>query len=168
MRPSVSVCIPTYNGAAFLSECLDSVLSQSYSDFEVLVEDDCSSDDSVEIANSYARHDSRIRVSVNDSNLGLVGNWNRSVQLSRGEWIKFVFQDDLILPECLGRMVAVATRSGTPLVSCARDFIFEPGTVGELREFYAGHSAQVRDAFRESNRWSPRQCSETALRRRPT
>src|SRR5438552_8302595 len=122
MRPQVSVCIPTYNGAAYLTDCLDSVVSQTYSSFEVLVVDDCSADASAEIARTYARRDSRIRVFVNETNLGLVGNWNRCVQLARNEWIKFVFQDDLIRPECLERMLAVAVESGKPIVSCAREF----------------------------------------------
>src|SRR5215470_19548306 len=139
MTPIVSICIPTYNGAKYLPDCLDSVLAQTHSDFEVVIVDDCSSDETVEIANDYARHDSRVRVSVNDTNLGLVGNWNRSVQLSHGEWIKFVFQDDRISPDCLRRMLAVAARSKMPIVSCARDFIFEQGTASETRQFYLDH-----------------------------
>jgi len=55
----VSICIPTYNGAKYLPECVDSVLAQTHSDCEVLIVDDCSSDDTLEIANGYARHDSR-------------------------------------------------------------------------------------------------------------
>ena len=74
MRPAVSICIPTFNGAKYLRECVDSVLAQTHPDFEVLIVDDCSSDDSVAIAEDYARRDSRVRVSVNDRNLGLVGN----------------------------------------------------------------------------------------------
>ncbi len=163
MKPTVSICIPTYNGSAYLPECLDSALSQTYSDFELLIIDDCSSDDSVEIANTYAGRDSRIQVLVNDHNLGLVGNWNRSVQLSRGEWVKFVFQDDLVLPECLRRMLSVATSFGTPIVSCARDFIFEPNTPEENRQNYLNQQAQIQASFRDSNQWSAQQCSEAAL-----
>src|ERR1700730_17966377 len=149
MKPAVSICIPTYNGSTYLPACLDSALSQTYSDFELLIVDDCSSDDSVDIAKAYAKRDSRIQVFVNDHNLGLVGNWNRSVQLSRGEWVKFIFQDDLIRPECLGRMLSVATKFRSPIVSCARDFIFEPNTPEGNRQYYLNHHAQIQASFRD-------------------
>jgi len=165
MRPIVSICIPTYNGAKYLPDCVDSVLAQTHSDFEVLIVDDCSSDDTVEIANGYARRDSRVRVSVNDTNLGLVGNWNRSVFLSGSDWIKFVFQDDLIHPECLGRMLAVGVGSDVPIVSCARDFIFESGTTEDIRQFYLNHQARITANYRNSVRWSAQKVAETALRR---
>ena len=163
MRPTVSVCIPTYNGAEYLADCIDSVLAQTHSDLELLIVDDCSSDDSVEIAHGYARRDSRVRISVNSTNLGLGGNWNRSVHLSRGEWIKFVFQDDLISPECLRRMLAAAATSKVPMVSCARDFIFESGTKEDTRQFYLNHQAQITAAYRDSNQWSAQRVAEIAL-----
>jgi hypothetical protein len=65
--------------------------------------------------------------------LGLVGNWNRCVQLSQGEWVKFVFWDDIILPDCLTEMPATAARTQMPIVTCVRDFIFEPGCSNEDR-----------------------------------
>ncbi|MDO8477678.1 MAG: glycosyltransferase family 2 protein [Candidatus Rokubacteria bacterium] len=164
MTPSVTVCIPTYNGAAYLAACLDSVSAQTFSDVEILVVDDRSSDESTSIANEHAQQDSRIRVVVNEATLGLVGNWNRCVQLSQGEWIKFVFQDDIILPECLTDMLATAARTQMLIVSCARDFIFEPGSSNEDREFYREHRALVEAIYSGSTQQSAQQCSETALR----
>jgi len=146
----VGICLPTYNGAKHLPECIESILAQTHSDFEPVTVDDCPPDDSAEIAKRYARLDSRVKVFVNDSNLGLVGNWNRSVSLSHGEWIKFVFQDDLIRPECLRRLLAVAASSKMPIVSCARDFIFEPGTTAETRQVYLDHQALIRTTYRRS------------------
>jgi len=165
MKPLVSICIPTYNGAKYLSECVDSVLAQTHSDFEVIIVDNCSGDDSVEIANGYARRDSRVRVFVNDANRGLVGNFNRCVSLAGGEWIKFVCADDLIRPECLRRMLTMAATSKVPIVSCARDFIFEPGTAEETRQFYLDHQAKIKTTYRELNQWSAQKVSEMALRR---
>src|SRR4029453_18243392 len=127
MKPLVSICIPTYNGAAYLGPSLDSALSQTTSGLEVLSVDDCSSDDSLDIAQRYARMDSRIRVSSNTANLGLVGNWNRCAQLAQGEWVKFLFQDDLIVPDCLARLLAAAAEFGVPFAAWARDFRFPPG-----------------------------------------
>ena len=154
VRPVVSICLAAYNGAKHLPECVESILAQTHSDFELVIVDDCSPDDSAEIAKRYARLDSRVKVFVNDSNLGLVGNWNGSVSLSHGEWIKFVFQDDLIRPECLRRMLAVAASSKMPIVSFARDFIFEPGTTAETRQVYLDHQALIRTTYRDSDRWS--------------
>ena len=120
----ISICIPTYNGSEYLRECLDSVMVQTLADFEVLIVDDQSTDDSVAIAEEYAAADPRVRVVKNERNLGLVGNWNRCIELARGEWIKFVFQDDLIEPMCLEKMLAVA-RPEIGIVACRREFVFD-------------------------------------------
>jgi len=163
MKPIVSVCIPTYNGEKYLAACLESVLAQTFSDLEILIVDDCSSDDTVQVANTFARRDSRIRISVNDINLGLVGNWNHAAELARGTWIKFLFQDDLILPECIARMHTVAKDTETPIISCARDFIFEDGTREELRVDYLNHRARIQAAFSGSAQWSARDFCEAVL-----
>ena len=96
MKPPISVCVPTYNGMKYLRECLDSILVQSFENFEVIIVDDQSADGSVDLLSEYAAQDERIRVFRNPQNLGLVGNWNRCLDLASAEWIKFVFQDDLI------------------------------------------------------------------------
>ena len=135
MKPIVSVCIPTYNGDKYLKECLDSVLAQTFTDFEVLIVDDCSSDETVKIAKEYADRDGRIRLIVNEQNLGLVGNWNRCIELAQGEWIKFVFQDDLIEPTCLERMLA-ASNPNSFLICCRRNFLFEADVQETTRKSY--------------------------------
>lgn len=122
--PPVSICIPTYNGASYLEECLDSVLAQTFPDFEVLIVDDRSNDRSYQIAQAYATRDPRIRVVWNKNNLGLVGNWNQCVLLARGEWIKFLFQDDILEPNCIERMLTVCD-SNTSMVVCKREIILE-------------------------------------------
>ena len=162
MKPSISICIPTYNGEKYLSECLDGVCSQSFTDFEVLLVDDCSSDRTMEIAKEYAVRDNRIRLLRNEKNLGLVGNWNRCVELAKGEWIKFVFQDDLIAPVCLERMVAAA-KPDSSLVFCRRDFIFEEGTTPAARDAYLGGKSLVARLFPDSTPVSARQFSEMVL-----
>lgn len=138
MAPSVSICVPTYNGEPYLGECLDSVLAQTFGDLEILIVDDGSSDGTVALAERYARRDARVRVERNAQNLGLVGNWNRCAALARGEWIKFAFQDDLLAPTCVERLVAAARGAGRPMASCARTFLFAPETPGELRDQYLG------------------------------
>lgn len=142
MKPCISVCVPTYNGAKYLRECLDSVLAQSFTDFELLIVDDHSSDETISIAQEYATSDFRIRVNQNQQNLGLVGNWNRCVELAQGEWIKFVFQDDLITPTCLERMLA-ASKPETAIICCKRDYIFESSVTEETQQTYRDFAASA-------------------------
>jgi glycosyltransferase involved in cell wall biosynthesis len=135
MKPAVSICIPTYNGADFLQECLDSILDQTYSDFELIIVDDKSCDRTIEIAKAYASKDPRITVVENPLNLGLVGNWNRCIELSQCEWVKFVFQDDIIAPNYLERMLGESTPD-CDLIFCRRNFIFEANvSEGKRREY---------------------------------
>lgn len=136
MHPLISVCIPTYNGAEYLRECLDSILAQTFTDFEVLIVDDQSSDETIAISQEYASLDERIKVVQNPRNLGLVGNWNRCAELASSEWIKFVFQDDLIAPTCLEKMLAVA-EPDSAIVFCRRDFIFEGNVSEQTKQAYA-------------------------------
>lgn len=135
MNPLVSICVPTYNGEKYLRECLNSVLAQTFSDFEVLIVDDQSSDNTFCIAQEYAEKDTRIRVMRNDKNLGLVGNWNQCVELASGEWIKFVFQDDLIAPACLEKMLAASTHNSS-IICCLSDLIIEEGTPKNIQEWF--------------------------------
>ncbi|MDD5026620.1 MAG: glycosyltransferase [Candidatus Peribacteraceae bacterium] len=93
--PLVSVCIPTYNGELFLAEALESVLKQTFTDFELIVCDDASTDRSEEIAASV--RDPRVRVERNPVRSGLVGNWNRCLTHARGEFVTVFHQDDRML-----------------------------------------------------------------------
>jgi glycosyltransferase involved in cell wall biosynthesis len=162
MNPIVSVCIPTYNGSQFLRECIDSTLSQTFVDFEILIIDDQSSDNTVDIAKEYAAKDSRIEVAINPQNLGLVGNWNRCIEIARGEWIKFVFQDDLLDPECLEKMM-VATAFGKPIIYCDRNFIFESQTPEVTKQEYLSHLS-VQHVFGDTVEVSALQYAEVALK----
>jgi len=139
--PLVSICVPTYNGARFLSQCLDTALAQTWTDFELVIVDDRSSDGTLEIAAAYAARDSRVKLHQNDRNLGLAGNWNRCVLLSQGQWIKFLFQDDLLEPTCLARMLAVR-RPDTPLIVVRRTLDIEPDTPESIVRWYEWHAAE--------------------------
>jgi len=95
-NPIVSICIPTYNRAGMVSKAIDSVLAQSYSNIEVLVVDNASDDNIESIITAY--HDSRLKFIKNDRNLGLFGNFNRCVELSKGDYIHILHSDDYIDP----------------------------------------------------------------------
>ena len=143
----VSVCIPTYNGARYLRDCLDSVVNQSFRDLEIVVVDDNSSDDTVEIAAEYAGFDDRIRLYRNPANRGLVGNWNEAIARGTGQWIKFVFQDDMLTLDCIAEMHALAQDTGAGFVGCFRHFLFEEGVSDSQQEWYLVHQAFVASLF---------------------
>lgn len=119
----VSVITPVYNGAAFLQECIDSVLNQAFENIEYIIADNCSTDTSLEIAQKAASADARIRVVQSDEFVGPIQNWNRSLQsISReSDYIKFVHADDWLFPDCISRMVSLAeSNSDVGLVSAYR------------------------------------------------
>jgi len=120
----VSICIPTYNGEKYLRETLDSVLAQTFKNFELLIIDDNSKDNTMDILREYASRENRIRIVQNETNLGLVNNWNRCVELARGDWIKFVFQDDIIAPDCI-TLLLESCKEGALFAACRRNIIFD-------------------------------------------
>jgi glycosyltransferase involved in cell wall biosynthesis len=104
----LSVCIPVYNGARYLEESLNSVLGQDFTAYELIVVDDCSTDDSVAV---IARcKDQRLRTYCNEQRLGLVGNWNRCLELSRGRYVTLFHQDDVMQPHNLKHKVELLER----------------------------------------------------------
>src|SRR6266567_1415436 len=114
-QPLVSVVVPVYNEVEYLGECLESILAQTYSNWNCVVVDNCSTDGSGEIAARYAAKDPRIRVHSNREFLRAVPNYNvawRQISLEC-KYAKMVFSDDWIFPECLERMVAVAEEHPT-------------------------------------------------------
>ena len=108
--PLIAVVTPVHNGAPYLAECIESVLSQTHPNWTLLVADNCSTDGSAEIADTYATRDDRIRVCRFDRYLTVIRNWNRTLELLPREaaYCKFVLADDWLYPECLERMVALA------------------------------------------------------------
>jgi glycosyltransferase involved in cell wall biosynthesis len=104
--PQVSICMPAFNGARWLRTALESVLAQTWGDFELILADNASTDDTVEIAKSYG--DSRVRVVPAERPIGAIANHNRAIRLSRGEFVKFLDADDQLLPDCLEAMVGLA------------------------------------------------------------
>lgn len=120
-QPFVTILTPVYNGAAFLAECIDSVLAQDYSNWEYVIVDNCSGDETRSIADSYAARDPRIRVSTNASFLSLSANFNHACSMvsSRSRYFKFVCADDWIDPRFLSTMVKFAEEHpSVGIVSC--------------------------------------------------
>lgn len=101
----VSVIMPSYNSAETISESIESIISQSYQNWELLVTDDCSTDDTVEILTAYAKKDSRIRFFMNPRNSGAAVSRNNSISYSNGTFLAFLDSDDIWLPGKLQRQV---------------------------------------------------------------
>jgi glycosyltransferase involved in cell wall biosynthesis len=106
-HPRVSIGLPVYNGEDYLREAIDSILAQTFSDFELLISDNGSTDATEAICREYAARDCRIRYLRQAQNLGATKNYNLLFPLARGAYYKWMGHDDIILPEYLARCVAV-------------------------------------------------------------
>ena len=106
-RPAVSVLLTSYNRAAFIAASIESVLRQTFGDFELLIVDDGSTDGTLDIVREYERRDNRIRVVCNERNLGQFENRNRAAELARAGLMKYHDSDDLMYPHCLQVMVSM-------------------------------------------------------------
>lgn len=117
--PLVSVCIPTYNGATFLDRAIASLQRSTYPHLETIVSDDGSTDGTLDAIRAAPLPNLRL---FQHDRSGLAANWNFCWQQARGTFVKFLFQDDEIAPDCIARLVAAATpRVG--LVFCARQLV---------------------------------------------
>ena len=117
MTPLVSVIIPIYNVEAYLPQCLDSVISQTYSNLEIVLINDGSTDNSLAIANKYAANDSRIIV-VDKPNEGVAATRNVGIATIKGEYVQFVDADDWIEQDMIEKMLNTALRNDCTIVSC--------------------------------------------------
>jgi glycosyltransferase involved in cell wall biosynthesis len=107
-QPLVSVLIPTYQGEEFLEEALDSVLSQTYHNLEIIISDDGSVDRTLEIAKNFQLQSSIKFKILTHQRLGMIPNWNFCLSMAQGKYIKFLFQDDVITASCIKDMVQLA------------------------------------------------------------
>lgn len=122
MSKLVSICIPAYNSSEYIGRTIESVLSQTYDNIELVVVDDCSTDNTVEIVKQF--DDARIRLVCNEENLGMTGNWNRCVNECRGEYVKLIPSDDCIYPDCIVKSVeAMENNAGISLTIVGSDLI---------------------------------------------
>src|SRR5437762_2438372 len=91
----ISVALPVYNGASYLRDAVDSILNQDYEDFELVVSDNCSTDETPQILADYARRDKRVRVSRTKTLIPQAANVNRAIELCHTTWVKLFCHDDL-------------------------------------------------------------------------
>ncbi|MCB9134318.1 MAG: glycosyltransferase [Anaerolineales bacterium] len=108
--PRVSIGLAVYNGERYLREAIDSILAQTFTDFELVISDNASTDKTEEICRDYAAKDSRIRYSRNPENIGGANNENLVFKLSRGEYFRLAAHDDVLAPRLLEKCVEVLER----------------------------------------------------------
>ena len=124
--PTVSVIMPAYGAERTIGASIQSVLDQTFPDFELLVIYDCSPDGTRAVVEGLARTDSRIRLIDNPRNLGVAATRNRGVALARGEWIAFLDSDDLWHPEKLSRQLALLREHPDGVLSCTGSCYTDP------------------------------------------
>jgi glycosyltransferase involved in cell wall biosynthesis len=130
--PRVSVVLAMYNSCPYVEEAIESILEQTYRDFELLLIDDASSDATLDVAHAYAARDPRIRVLANDHNVGQSVSLNRGILAARGELVAIMDADDVAMPTRIEAQVAcLDERPEIGVVGCLADALDEP--TGERR-----------------------------------
>lgn len=115
-KPHVSIGLPVYNGERYLKDTLDSILTQTFKDFELIISDNASNDSTELICRDYSAKDSRVRYYRNSKNLGAPNNFNRTVELSSGLYFKWAAYDDLIEPSFLEKAVSILDNDPTVIL----------------------------------------------------
>ena len=146
--PVVSVCIPTYNYSRYIRDAIQSVRSQTFRNLEIIVIDDCSTDNTYEKVRELMTLDDRIRYVINETRLGFAGNFARCVELATGEFVKIVCADDVIEPTCVEKMVkAMKDHDQVTLAACSRrlsDSMLQPiGESGYTTQFVVENGSEA-------------------------
>jgi glycosyltransferase involved in cell wall biosynthesis len=109
-HPKVSIGMPVYNGENFIVESLDALFAQTFTDFELIICDNASTDRTGEICREYAARDARIRYCRNETNIGASANYNLTFELARGDYFKWAAHDDICAPTYVERCVEALDR----------------------------------------------------------
>ena len=122
-KPLVTIGVPVYNADKFLEETLDSLLAQTFEDFEIIISDNASTDSTESICQAYMAKDSRIRYVRNESNLGAAFNYNQTFELSSTKYFKWAAADDLCAPQYLEKCVLVLERRPEIILCYSRTIV---------------------------------------------
>jgi glycosyltransferase involved in cell wall biosynthesis len=150
MAPKVTIGLPVYNGERFIGRAIESLLRQNYEDLEIVVCDNVSNDSTAEIVRRYAANDSRIKLHVNDRNIGQEPNMNRVFELGSGEYFRWTGDDDWLEPECISKCVAYLESHPEDIaVSTYVKYHDDDGN-----EFYAEYEGERLESRRAARRFS--------------
>lgn len=123
--PSVTIGLPVYNGANYLADAIESILSQTYSDFEFIISDNASTDETVRICEHYVQEDNRIRYHRSDVNKGAAWNYNYLVEQAKGKYFKWAAHDDICTPTFLESCVEVLDKTPSAVVCYPLTFVID-------------------------------------------
>lgn len=133
--PLVSLCIPTYNAGKYFEPCLQSAIAQTYPNLEILISDDGSTDGTLQIVEKYRGQHTQIKL-VQNAKKGMVSNWNNCIEAASGEWVKLLFQDDLLQPNCVEAMLNNCLAQNVEVGLCRRNFIIEADVPRRTRYYF--------------------------------
>jgi glycosyltransferase involved in cell wall biosynthesis len=144
----ILVFVPTYNSEKYLSQCLDSVLQQTFQDWECIISDDASTDKSVEIAREYEKIDSRFKVLTHEKNVGAATNWNRAKENNNSFATKILCADDYLFKDALKEQLDILQRNQTSIVFSERYIVFPSGKKLHPRLPKYASNISFNDAFK--------------------
>ncbi len=163
--PLVSVCVPTYRYGELIGRCVESVLGQTFADFELIIVDDASEDETAEVVSQYP--DARLRFYQNEARLGMVGNWNKALQMGKGRYLAMLHGDDYHFPEFLTK--AVAALEANPAAGFVFSAYHNVDNSGEfIEEVHPWQNSGLiprADAFRRMLIFNPVRCPTVLVRR---
>jgi len=136
--PKISVLIPLYNAENFIAQAIESVLNQTFTDFELIIVDNCSTDRSITIARQY-ESDKRVKIFQNSENIGAVRNWNQCMLYASGEYLKFLFADDYFKENALEEFIKpFESDPSISLVIGPREYLSADGSLNRVPETFTG------------------------------
>ena len=144
----ILVFVPTYNSEKYLRQCLDSVLQQTFQDWQCVISDDASTDKSVEIAREYEKLDSRFKVLTHEKNVGAANNWNRAKENNNSFATKILCADDYLLKDALKEQLDILQRNQTAIVFSERYIVFPSGRKLHPRLPKYASNISFNDAFK--------------------
>lgn len=147
-HPLVSVVMPAYNAEKYIGEAIRSVQSQTYTNWILLVIDDCSTDHTVDVVQAFVNTDDRIRLFRNTRNLGAAKTRNRGLELSEGEWVALLDSDDIWHSDKLEKQLAVALNSGSEIIYCSYSLISSDGQ--KISDYIVPMQTSYDDMLKES------------------
>jgi len=138
--PKVSIIVPVYNSEKFLHRCINSILSQTYTDFECILLNDCSTDNSGMICDEYASKDNRIKVIYNLKNKGASLSRKTGFEFSTGEYILFIDSDDWIKPDMVLLLYQKVIKDNCDIAICNVYYIYKNGNIKLLKQDYSSNN----------------------------
>jgi glycosyltransferase involved in cell wall biosynthesis len=150
-KHSLSIGIPVFNGEKYLGQALDSILDQTYQDFEIIISDNASTDQTEKICRKYSKKDDRIHYFRSEKNHGAAWNWNRVFELSSGVYFKWVAHDDIYDPQFLAKCINVLEKDPTIILCHSKNALIDElgNVIGRYEPPTFSDSQNPHERFRE-------------------